>query len=167
MSERADIDADRLPFVEYARLAAEEGAAKYGPPDVPRLSFAELVDSDMTFSQVAADYGEETAINVIIARDPDVPEWTAEDFAQARPTSEVAPHILAQYQRARAEREARTGKPGVRGRQKAPTKEAIHIRLDADLVAHFRDSGPGWQTRLNTVLRQAVFGGDSGVELSP
>ena len=45
-----------------------------------------------------------------------------------------------------------------RGKQKAPTKEHISIRLDADLAAHFRASGPGWQTRLNDTLRRAVFG---------
>ena len=45
-----------------------------------------------------------------------------------------------------------------RGKQKAPVKEQITIRLDADVVAHFRDEGRGWQTRLNATLRQAVFG---------
>ena len=27
---------------------------------------------------------------------------------------------------------------------------------DADIVAHFRDGGKGWQTRLNAALRQIV-----------
>jgi hypothetical protein len=44
-----------------------------------------------------------------------------------------------------------------RGRPRmAHPKEAIKLRLDADLLAHFRASGPGWQTRLNATLRRAA-----------
>ncbi len=48
-------------------------------------------------------------------------------------------------------------KPAKRGRgpQKRPTKEHISVRLDSDLVAHFRAIGPGWQTKLNALLRKA------------
>ena len=49
--------------------------------------------------------------------------------------------------------------PGMRivGRPKSATpKEALNIRLDADVVAHFRDAGPGWQTRINAALRKAA-----------
>jgi uncharacterized protein (DUF4415 family) len=35
-------------------------------------------------------------------------------------------------------------------------KKAIKLRLDADVVEHFRSSGPGWQTRINDVLRKAA-----------
>ena len=35
-------------------------------------------------------------------------------------------------------------------------KEAINIRLDADVLAHFRASGAGWQSRINDALRKAV-----------
>ena len=42
----------------------------------------------------------------------------------------------------------------VRGKNKAPTKEQIAIRLDPDVLTAFRASGPGWQTRLNTVLKE-------------
>ncbi|MDE0459906.1 MAG: type II toxin-antitoxin system HicB family antitoxin [Chromatiales bacterium] len=45
-----------------------------------------------------------------------------------------------------------------RGKQKAPTKTPITIRLDADIAEHFRATGPGWQTRLNATLREALFG---------
>lgn len=41
----------------------------------------------------------------------------------------------------------------VRGKNKAPTKEQIAIRLDPEVLTAFRASGPGWQTRLNTVLK--------------
>lgn len=70
----------------------------------------------------------------------DVPEWTEEMFRRARPAHEVLPDIF----------------PRPRGPQKAPTKVQTTIRLDNDVVEHFRASGKGWQTRLNTVLRKAV-----------
>ena len=34
------------------------------------------------------------------------------------------------------------------------TKEAITIRLDRDVIAHFKASGDGWQTRINEALRR-------------
>ena len=44
-----------------------------------------------------------------------------------------------------------------RGRPKAETpKVSTTIRLDADIVEHFRAGGPGWQSRLNDALRRAV-----------
>lgn len=33
------------------------------------------------------------------------------------------------------------------------TKEQVAIRLDRDVLAAFRDGGPGWQTRINAALR--------------
>ena len=38
------------------------------------------------------------------------------------------------------------------------------IRLDADVVDHFRSRGPGWQTRLNAELHRAVFGASAQAE---
>jgi uncharacterized protein (DUF4415 family) len=51
-------------------------------------------------------------------------------------------------------------KPSRRGRPKldAPKVE-VKIRLDADTVAHLRDSGPGWQTRVNALLGRLVANG--------
>jgi len=43
-----------------------------------------------------------------------------------------------------------------RGPQKSPTKVLTAIRLDADVVAFFREQGPGYQTRINDVLRKSV-----------
>jgi uncharacterized protein (DUF4415 family) len=40
-----------------------------------------------------------------------------------------------------------------RGKNVNPTKEAVAIRLDAQVLAAFRAEGPGWQTRMNTVLK--------------
>jgi BrnA antitoxin of type II toxin-antitoxin system len=44
-----------------------------------------------------------------------------------------------------------------RGRPKsASPKEAVSLRLDPDVVAHYRATGPGWQSRINEALRQAA-----------
>ncbi len=32
-------------------------------------------------------------------------------------------------------------------------KVPVSIRLDADLIEHFRSTGRGWQTRVNAILR--------------
>jgi len=44
-----------------------------------------------------------------------------------------------------------------RGRPRlADPKQAVKLRLDADRLAHFRATGPGWQTRMNAALRKAA-----------
>jgi uncharacterized protein (DUF4415 family) len=35
-------------------------------------------------------------------------------------------------------------------------KQAISLRIDEDILAWFRDGGPGYQTRMNAVLRAFV-----------
>jgi len=49
---------------------------------------------------------------------------------------------------------SRRGRP----RMEAPKVE-IKIRLDAATVEHLRDSGPGWQTRVNALLGRMVAAG--------
>jgi uncharacterized protein (DUF4415 family) len=52
-----------------------------------------------------------------------------------------------------------------RGRPPLPPgerKTEVKIRLDRDLVDELRASGPGWQTRLNATMRDAVFGHSKG-----
>jgi uncharacterized protein (DUF4415 family) len=35
-------------------------------------------------------------------------------------------------------------------------KIPVSIRLSEDIVKHFKSGGPGWQTRIDESLRQAV-----------
>lgn len=75
----------------------------------------------------------------------DNPEWTEEDFARARPASEVhPPHVVAAL--------VKRG----RGRPAGSDKDRIAIRVDRDVLARFKAAGPGWQSRINEALRKAV-----------
>ena len=56
-------------------------------------------------------------------------------------------------------RGATVRRPGQRGPQKAPTKEQVTLRLDHEVLAHFRNGGRGWQTRLNDTLKRVVSRG--------
>jgi uncharacterized protein (DUF4415 family) len=44
----------------------------------------------------------------------------------------------------------------VRGKSKLPTKQPVALRIDPDVLEAFRAGGPGWQTRMNAVLRKWV-----------
>ena len=44
-----------------------------------------------------------------------------------------------------------------RGRPRlAAPKRQVTLRLDADVIDRFRASGPGWQSRMNLILRNAL-----------
>jgi len=40
--------------------------------------------------------------------------------------------------------------------KKEVLKQAVNIRLDPDVLAHFRAGGRGWQSRINAALRKAA-----------
>ena len=40
-----------------------------------------------------------------------------------------------------------------RGLRPVPSKELISLRIDQDIIAWFKAQGPGYQTRINSVLR--------------
>ena len=88
---------------------------------------------------------EEEEIKRGIAADPDAYELDDEWFKRARPAAEVHPELVEQWRKNR-------------GKQKSPAKEIISIRLDFDVVDHFRGAGPDWQSRINEILRRAAFG---------
>ena len=80
--------------------------------------------------------------------DDDNPEWTDEDFRNARPTKEVLPPELY------AGLIAMNRRAGVRGPNKLPTKKQVAIRFDEDVLTALRATGKGWQTRVNDVMRE-------------
>lgn len=79
----------------------------------------------------------------------EVRELTKEDFAKAVAFADL-PEGLRKTLSLRK-----------RGPQKSPTKELISIRLSKDVLEHFRETGRGWQGRVNLALREwlAAHGG--------
>lgn len=86
---------------------------------------------------------EEARIQAGIAKDLANPEWTDTDFAAATPGREF---FRAEQLAGLAER--RRGRP----KSDAP-KRQVTLRLDGDVIDRLRASGPGWQVRVNQVLR--------------
>jgi uncharacterized protein (DUF4415 family) len=75
-----------------------------------------------------------------IAHDPDSPRTKAKDWQGA--------FVARSHKELNAKLTQRRG----RGPQKAPTKVQLSLRLAPEVVAYFRSSGPGWQTRMAEVL---------------
>jgi uncharacterized protein (DUF4415 family) len=48
-------------------------------------------------------------------------------------------------------------KNAVRARFYRPVKQAVSLRLDADILAWLKQSGPGYQTRANQILRHHML----------
>ena len=78
--------------------------------------------------------------------DPDeAPEWSDEVFDRA-----------AVYKDGKLVKAAQ-GTLTRRGRPKlANPKRQVTLRLDGDVIDRLRETGPGWQSRINEILRNAV-----------
>ena len=84
---------------------------------------------------------EEAQLQEQIAADPDSPELADDELAAMRPATEVLPPALY------------TALTRPRGRPKAEvTKVPVKLRLDPETLERFRANGPGWQTRMGTLL---------------
>ena len=80
--------------------------------------------------------------------DPDdAPEWSKEQFERAEIA--VGPTVVSG---ARGTLARPRGRP-----RKADAKVHIHIRLSPQVLGFFRATGPGWQTRIDEVLRNWVL----------
>jgi uncharacterized protein (DUF4415 family) len=79
--------------------------------------------------------------------DVDSPPLTNEEMASMRPLREIFPDL--------AEHAAKR-KRGERGPQKTPTKKPVTIRIDRDVLASYKATGAGWQSRMNDVLRRGA-----------
>ena len=89
---------------------------------------------------------EEVRIQRGIAEDADNPELTDEEMRQMRPFREVFPELAREIDKEIAAR----GRPPL-----AVTKTPVTLRLDPDVLAKFKATGKGWQSRINDALKQA------------
>jgi len=65
-------------------------------------------------------------IDADIVRDRDAPEWTPERFARAVARKGLKP---------------------------VPRKALLSLRIDSDVIEWFKRQGPGYQSRMNALLR--------------
>jgi uncharacterized protein (DUF4415 family) len=78
--------------------------------------------------------------------DPDdAPEWTEDQWNRA----EIA--ISGVVVRPANGTLTKPGRP-----KSANAKKSVHLRLSPDVLAYFRKTGPGWQTRIDEALRKAA-----------
>ena len=89
-----------------------------------------MTKRSMKFGFIVPTPEEDAAINAGIAADPETYELTDAEIAQLRPLR---------------------GRPPL-----ARPKAALTMRVDADVLDALKASGPGWQTRINELLRDAV-----------
>jgi uncharacterized protein (DUF4415 family) len=76
----------------------------------------------------------------------DMPEWTEDQLDRAE--FAIGNKII---------RPARGTLARPPGRPKAAApKRSVHLRLSPDVLAHFRATGKGWQTRIDEALRKAA-----------
>jgi len=86
---------------------------------------------------------EEAEIQRQIASDPDAPEATDEELAQAKPFKEVFPDLYESIQRSRGR--PRVDKP----------REAVTLRVDPDTLARFKATGKDWRAKMAEALDAA------------
>ena len=83
-------------------------------------------------NHIAVNDTDDAVITAAAMSDPDAMPYTDDEWEKVKPLVRI-------------------------GRPKAEvTKERITIRLSRDVVTQFRSTGEGWQTRMDSALRQYI-----------
>ncbi|KAA0970567.1 BrnA antitoxin family protein [Aureimonas fodinaquatilis] len=77
----------------------------------------------------------------------DVRELSKGDMRLMKPFAEMHPELA---------KELHSRGRGQRGPGKKLAKESVNLRLNAEIVQHFRSGGPGWQSRINDALLKII-----------
>ena len=88
---------------------------------------------------------EDARLTAAAEADPDNPPLTEENWTRMRPAHEVRPNLV------RKSLERKRGRPKL----EAP-KRQVTLRIDPDILEHFKAAGAGWQTAINDALRGVV-----------
>jgi uncharacterized protein (DUF4415 family) len=95
--------------------------------------------------------------------DDENPEWTEEDFKRARPVRAVmGDQWIKDLQKLGEKRHKELAAQGRKPLGRPPVekpKVSLSLRLDADVVAAVRASGPGYNSRIEKLLRTALARG--------
>ncbi len=81
--------------------------------------------------------------------DRDNPTWTRRDFARASGPEALSAEELAAFPKTKS----RGGRPKL-----DKPKVQVTLRLDPDVISHFKAAGAGWQSRMNDTLASAIGG---------
>jgi uncharacterized protein (DUF4415 family) len=84
--------------------------------------------------------------------DDEIPELDDSWFERAESANVALPKILGPELAA----ELLGKKPGKRGKQKTPVKESVTVRYSQEVLEYFRATGPGWQARIDSALKEWV-----------
>ena len=99
---------------------------------------------------LSSDFAKADAHVITSEEYEEIPELTDEWFDKA--SLKIGDRVVNKAEFRKAWNKAsRIGRP-----PSDNPKKAVTLRLDSDVVAHFRATGPGWQTRINAALRKAA-----------
>jgi uncharacterized protein (DUF4415 family) len=90
---------------------------------------------------------------VLAFKEGDAIPYEPEDGPYDPNDTEAARAWLAQADLIRGGKVVRRGK---RGPQKAPTKTLVSLRLSPEVIDHFKATGRGWQTRIDSTLMESI-----------
>jgi uncharacterized protein (DUF4415 family) len=92
-------------------------------------------------------------VRVLAFKESDPIPYESEDGPYDPNDAEATRAWLAQADLIRKGRAVRRGK---RGPQKTPTKKLVSLRLSSEVIEHFKATGPGWQTRIDSTLLASI-----------
>lgn len=131
----------RMLALIYTRRGKDIRIISFDRPHVRSASNMKKTESKTDWAQVLAH------------KETDPLPYDKEDGPYHPNDAEAARIWLAQADLVRGGKVVGRGK---RGPQKLPTKKLVSLRLSPEVIAHFKASGPGWQTRIDDTLLEAI-----------